>query len=54
MTKPQNRSTEQLLALWDSLSTDQRSALIDSDDLTAAEIIRLDQLRPLTWAPLTL
>jgi hypothetical protein len=50
MTK-QHRSTDQLVRIWDSLNEDQRLDFINSDDITAVEVMRLDQARDLAWSP---
>ena len=48
MTK-QNRSIEQLKMLWHLLDDDQKDDLINSDDITAVEVMRLDQAGALEW-----
>ena len=48
MTK-RHRSIEELTRIWDQLDEDQRLDFINSDDITAVEVMRLDQARDLAW-----
>jgi len=53
MTKQKHRTVADLTAVWDSLDEDQKIEFINSDDITAVEIMRLDQVRKLGWTSLT-
>ena len=53
MTKQKNRTVADLTAVWDSLDEDQKIEFINSDDITAVEIMRLDQAGKLSWSSLT-
>jgi hypothetical protein len=50
MTKSKHRTIANLARLWDSLNEDQRLDLIHSDNITAVEVLRLDQARELCWS----
>ena len=53
MTKQKHRTVTELTAIWDSLDEDQKIEFINSDNITAVEIMRLDQVRTLGWSSLT-
>ena len=53
MTKQKHRTVTELTAVWDSLDEDQKNDFINSDSVTAVEIVRLDQVRTLGWSSLT-
>jgi hypothetical protein len=53
VTKQKHRTTTHLLAIWDSLSPDQKVEFINSDDITAVEVMRLDRAGRLDWSSLT-
>jgi hypothetical protein len=53
MTKQKHRTVTELTAVWDSLDEDQKIDFINSDSVTAVEIMRLDQARDLGWNDLT-
>jgi hypothetical protein len=53
MTKQKHRAVADLTAVWDSLDEDQKIEFINSDDITAVEIMRLDQSGKLSWSSLT-
>jgi len=53
MTKQKHRTVAELTAIWDSLDEDQKIEFINSNDITAVEVMRLDQNRDLGWNDLT-